>query len=32
VYGVKAVANDLTVKLAGAPRDDSDIARALARS
>ena len=30
VYGVKAVANDLTVKLSGAPRDDSDIARAIA--
>jgi osmotically-inducible protein OsmY len=30
VYGVKAVANDLKVKLAGSPRDDSDIARAIA--
>jgi osmotically-inducible protein OsmY len=30
VYGVKAVANDLQVKLAAAPRDDSDIARAIA--
>jgi osmotically-inducible protein OsmY len=30
VYGVKAVANDLTVKLAGAPRDDSDIATEIA--
>jgi osmotically-inducible protein OsmY len=30
VYGVKAVANDLTVKLAGDPRDDSDIATAIA--
>ena len=30
VYGVKAVANDLQVKLADAPRDDSDIARAIA--
>ena len=30
MYGVKAVANDLTVKLSGAPRDDSDIARAIA--
>jgi osmotically-inducible protein OsmY len=30
VYGVKAVANDLTVKLSGAPRDDSDIATAIA--
>ena len=30
VYGVKAVANDLKVTLAGAPRDDSDIARAIA--
>src|SRR6201996_4648739 len=30
VYGVKAVANDLKVQLSGAPRDDSDIARAIA--
>jgi osmotically-inducible protein OsmY len=30
VYGVKAVANDLKVQLDGAPRDDSDIARAIA--
>jgi osmotically-inducible protein OsmY len=30
VYGVKAVANDVEVKLAGAPRDDSDIATAIA--
>src|SRR5690349_8625998 len=30
VYGVKAVANELKVKLSGAPRDDSDIARAIA--
>jgi osmotically-inducible protein OsmY len=30
VLGVKAVANDLQVKLADAPRDDSDIARAIA--
>jgi osmotically-inducible protein OsmY len=30
VYGVKAVANELQVKLAGAPRDDSDIATAIA--
>src|SRR6267378_4577690 len=30
VYGVKAVATDLKVKLSGAPRDDSDIARAIA--
>lgn len=30
VYGVKAVANELKVKLTGAPRDDSDIARAIA--
>jgi osmotically-inducible protein OsmY len=30
VYGVKAVANELKVKLPGAPRDDSDIARAIA--
>ena len=29
-YGVKAVANDLEVKLSGAPRDDSDIAQAIA--
>jgi osmotically-inducible protein OsmY len=30
VYGVKAVANELQVKLSGAPRDDSDIATAIA--
>jgi osmotically-inducible protein OsmY len=30
VYGVKAVANELEVKLAGAPRDDFDIATAIA--
>jgi osmotically-inducible protein OsmY len=30
VYGVKAVANELEVRLAGAPRDDSDIATAIA--
>jgi osmotically-inducible protein OsmY len=30
VYGVKAVANDLEVRLSGDPRDDSDIARAIA--
>ena len=30
VYGVKAVANDLKVKLSGSSRDDSDIARAIA--
>ena len=30
VHGVKAVANDLTLKLAGGPRDDSDIATAIA--
>jgi osmotically-inducible protein OsmY len=30
VYGVKAVANELQVKLPGAPRDDSDIATAIA--
>lgn len=30
VYGVKAVANGLKVKLAGMPRDDSDIAKAIA--
>jgi osmotically-inducible protein OsmY len=30
VYGVKAVANDLKVQLSRAPRDDSDIAWAIA--
>jgi len=30
VYGVKAVANDLEVRLSGEPRDDSDIATAIA--
>lgn len=30
VYGVKAVANELRVELAGAARDDSDIATAIA--
>jgi len=30
VYGVKAVADELTVKPAGEPRDDSDIAWAIA--
>jgi osmotically-inducible protein OsmY len=30
VYGVKAVANDLRVQLAGMPRDDSEIAAAIA--
>ena len=30
VYGVKAVANDLKVQLSRAPRDDSDIAKAIA--
>src|SRR6201995_5757377 len=30
VYGVKAVANDLKVKLPGTPRDDGDIAAAIA--
>jgi osmotically-inducible protein OsmY len=30
VYGVKAVANELQVKLPGAARDDSDVARAIA--
>jgi osmotically-inducible protein OsmY len=30
VYGVKAVANELEVKLSGAARDDSDIATAIA--
>jgi osmotically-inducible protein OsmY len=32
VYGVKAVANELKVRLSGAPRDDSDIARAIAHA
>jgi osmotically-inducible protein OsmY len=30
VYGVKAVADDLTVRLPGTPRDDSDLATAIA--
>jgi osmotically-inducible protein OsmY len=30
VYGVKALANDLTVSLSGIPRDDSEIATAIA--
>jgi osmotically-inducible protein OsmY len=30
VYGVRTVANDLQVRLAGSPRDDGDIARAIA--
>jgi osmotically-inducible protein OsmY len=30
VYGVKAVANDLKVQFSRAPREDSDIARAIA--
>lgn len=30
VYGVKAVANELQVKLPGSPRDDSDVATAIA--
>jgi osmotically-inducible protein OsmY len=30
VYGVKTVADDLQVRLAGSPRDDADIARAIA--
>jgi BON domain len=30
VHGVKAVANDLKVHLAGTPRDDADIATAIA--
>jgi osmotically-inducible protein OsmY len=30
VYGVRVVANELKVALAGTPRDDSDIARAIA--
>jgi hypothetical protein len=31
VYGVKAVASDLKVRLSGSPRDDADIAQAIAR-
>jgi osmotically-inducible protein OsmY len=30
VYGVKAVANDLRIHLAGSPRDDADVAKAIA--
>ncbi len=30
VYGVRAVANDLQVKQVGSPRDDSDVATAIA--
>jgi hypothetical protein len=30
VYGVKAVANDLKVRPPGSPRDDADVARAVA--
>ena len=30
VYGVKAVADELQIKLFGEPRDDSDVARAIA--
>ena len=30
VYGVKAVADDLQVRLLGQPRDDSDVAQAIA--
>jgi osmotically-inducible protein OsmY len=30
VYGVKAVANDINVELVGTPRDDSEIATAIA--
>ncbi len=30
VYGVRAVADDLEVRLSGEPRDDGDIARAIA--
>jgi hypothetical protein len=30
VHGVKAVVNDIEVRLAGEPRDDSDIAKAIA--
>lgn len=30
VYGVKSVADDLQVRLAGSPRDDGDVARAIA--
>ena len=32
VYGVKAVVNHLKVEVAGAPRDDTDIARAIAHA
>jgi osmotically-inducible protein OsmY len=32
VYGVKAVANDIKVKLAGEPRDDTDIAQSIAHT
>jgi osmotically-inducible protein OsmY len=32
VYGVKAVANDMEVRLPGEPRDDSEIARPLRTS
>ena len=30
VYGVRSVADDLHVRLAGSPRDDADVARAIA--
>jgi len=30
VYGVKAVADELQIKLSGEPRDDSDVAQAIA--
>ena len=30
VYGVEAVVNDIEVRLAGEPRDDSDIAKGIA--
>jgi DICT domain-containing protein len=30
VYGGKAIANDVQVKLSGSPRDDSDVARVIA--
>jgi osmotically-inducible protein OsmY len=30
VYGVRAVADDVEVRLSGEPRDDADIARAIA--
>src|SRR5258708_15533187 len=32
VHGVRAIANDLKVELPGSPRDDSDIAKAIAHT